>query len=357
MDCVYLASEELSQTILLHINNNELFISCPSEDIFNRKCLKFSITENGFLFYFLNKKYNLTKSPKSRKFVFERTDIIHKTACLVSFIEVEKKEFENLNVQLVPLENETYKQEGDYVEFKYSFANITNIKEYVKMEEWLDDSQDDFNKMYLCLEWVNQRVKHKSYMVLPPKRDLRSLLNFADEHGNRLNCRGLAIVLSELCLAAGLYSRYITCSPRERETDDSHVVVIVYSKEFNKWIMLDPSYCLFFSNNQNEPLSIHEFRNLITNERNEVHINENANYHGKRLNINTYLHSIKHKLYRFSSSLEMSIGVDSCYEDNVIHLVPQTKDYNFSRAISNPDIFWQLPFKKGTIHEKHEKNS
>ncbi|MED3798669.1 transglutaminase domain-containing protein [Lysinibacillus capsici] len=345
----YLSSVGMSQTILLYIDfNAKLFISCPSEGIISKECIKYIISEEELYFYFLSQRYTLA-SNHDGYLTFKSTNVITQITTNVTFKEIEKEEYEGMNNEddsiQVLIDADQYENQGEIIHFTYDFndSKISAIREYVDMDNWLDTSSD-FSKMYSCLTWVKDAVKHKSFVTLPTKRDAISLLNFAQNNNNKLNCRGLAILLSELCLSAGLYSRYITCNMKETNTEDCHVVVIAFSKELQKWVLLDPSYCLVLYDINQVPLSLNEFRNYII-ENLEMIVDERANYYNNELDFNKYVQRTGIKLYRFSSPIHISIGCDEHYPENSVELVPNIKDYimELPKVISDPSVFWQFP--------------
>lgn len=349
----YLSSSGMSDTLLLCIDSNDkLFISCPNEGIISKECIKYSITKEEFSFYFLSQKYILSYY-QDGFFTFKVTDIMTQTIRNIKFKEIEQEQFENMNFandNLLELMNlDVYENQGEKIQFTYDFndSKINAIRKYVDMETWLDSSSD-FNKMYSCLSWVNDIVKHKSYVNLPLKRDAISLLTFAKNNNYKLNCRGLAILLSELCLAAGLYARYITCNLRETNIEDCHVVVIAFSKELGKWVLLDPSYCLVLYNANNIPLSLSEFRSFLIHNL-DIIVNKQANYYDHKLDFNKYVKKNGKKLYRFSSPIHVSIGCDENKFNNTVDLVPSINEYvqELPKVISNERVFWQLPVLGG----------
>ncbi|PEF55820.1 hypothetical protein CON32_23535 [Bacillus cereus] len=345
----YLSSVAMSQGVLLYIDlNDKLFISCPDEGIISKECIKYLIKEDEFYFYFLSQKYTLD-STHDGYWTFKSINVITQTTKVVTFKEIGKEQFESMNyaqkkIQVL-INASQYENQGEMIHFTYDFNHMktSSIREYVNMEKWLDVSSD-FNKMYSCLNWLNDVVKHKSYVTLPAKRDAISLLDFARNNNNQLNCRGLAILLSELCLSAGLYARYITCNMKDIKTEDCHVVVIAFSKELQKWVLLDPSYCLIIYDINRVPLSLSEFRSFIVQDR-EMIVDEQANYYNHRLDFNKYVQLMGIKLYRFSSPIHVTIGGDEYYLENSVELVPNMKEYvkGLPTVISDPCVFWQFP--------------
>lgn len=69
---------------------------------------------------------------------------------------------------------------------------------------------------------------------------------------------------------------------------DSRLAFIQGKYEENKWIMLDPSYNLFFRDNKGRLLSISEYKKYLAYKKTEIIIGENANYKCEPLDIRKY---------------------------------------------------------------------
>lgn len=346
---VHLASKDMSPHILLQIHKDKtLKISCPSLEMHNRDCPKYEITEQYLAFYFLSQKFEMVGN-FAQSNVFKVTNLIYGYTEYVMFERVDERDFHQLNERINRiklLQDHKYKYQTRKIEFSYQLDDPLGalIKSKVHMSDWLDSSTS-LSKMKSILAWVNQTVKHKSYVVLPKKRDVLSLLDFAIANQNKLNCRGLAILTSELCMAAGLYARFVVCSPIEKDPYNTHVMVIAYSRELSKWILLDPTFCLMLFDNNEVPLSFCEFRDFISNDYDhKMVVNPEANYYGNKLDFQKYRKSMEAKLYRIGSLVNIRIGGDESYNDNSIELVPDICNCpNPSASISDPNVFWKIP--------------
>ncbi len=111
------------------------------------------------------------------------------------------------------------------------------------------------------LHWMSPRLKHKSdYDNHVPMNSL-DLLEYSlgrPEHG--INCRNKSILLTECCLALGIYARRVYIMPYSPYDMDNHVVTEIYDRELEKWIMLDLTTDGVFSDEKGVPLSLMELR-------------------------------------------------------------------------------------------------
>jgi hypothetical protein len=91
------------------------------------------------------------------------------------------------------------------------------------------------------------------------------------------------------------------------------VIVEAYIKEENKWIMLDPSYNLFFRDNKGRLFSISEYKKYLAYKKSEIIIGENANFKCEPLDIRKYENSMIKKLSSLNSLKVYSYGGDESY--------------------------------------------
>jgi hypothetical protein len=140
---------------------------------------------------------------------------------------------------------------------------------------------DDLSKAINLLSWVSSHVHHKGdYAGETPPNSL-DLLDYAFDKNaeNGINCVCLAKVLAECLLAIGLQAKQVFLMPCSPYDGDNHVVTQVYIKEMNKWIMLDPTFNAYLTNEKGEYLSLLELRNHLANQE-SVFFNKEANYNG-----------------------------------------------------------------------------
>lgn len=137
----------------------------------------------------------------------------------------------------------------------------------------------DFSKAVNLLKWVSKHNYHKGdFNVNIPYNSIELLSYSYDkdaEHG--INCVALATVLSECLLSIGLKARRVFLMPCSPYDGDNHVVAQVFINELKKWVMLDPTYSAYLTNEQGEPLSLLELRDYFANQK-AVFFSKEAKY-------------------------------------------------------------------------------
>lgn len=189
-------------------------------------------------------------------------------------------------------------------------------------------SGDDFSKAINLLNWVSNHMYHKGDYVGTKGYNSLDLLNYSFDKGIQcgINCVGLATILSECLLSIGLKARSVFLMPCSPYDGDNHVVTHVFIKEMNKWVILDPTYNAYFTNEQGLCLSLLELRNHLANQK-AVFFNKEAKYNDVILNENTTQENIEYfakNLFYFQTSEISTFGYD--LETRFITLCPQGYD-------------------------------
>ena len=143
---------------------------------------------------------------------------------------------------------------------------------------------DDLSKALNLLFWLCEHTCHKgNYDNHIPMNSL-DLLEYCFDKGedNGINCLNLSAILTECLLSIGLPARRVGVMPFSHEDMDNHVVVHVYIESLDKWIMLDPTWCSYFSDEKGNILDIFEIRGRFADDE-DVHLNEEFSRNGQKL--------------------------------------------------------------------------
>lgn len=119
-----------------------------------------------------------------------------------------------------------------------------------------------FEKAKRLLHYFASRLTHNSYYDNHVECNALQLLSYSlenSEHG--INCLNKSKILSECCLAIGIYARRVFIHPFSPFDFDYHVVCEIFDEHMNKWIMLDPTTDGYFVDESGMPLSLLEIRN------------------------------------------------------------------------------------------------
>lgn len=190
-----------------------------------------------------------------------------------------------------------------------------------------------------------------------------SLVSVCKKDNRGLNCRGLATVLNECYLSIGIPSRFVTCMPKDSVYDDCHVINAVYSKEYQKWLWIDPTNDAYVMNEKGELLSIEEVRERVIFNKPLI-LNPEANWNRKVTKTKEdYLFQYMAKnLYRLECPIESKydyetwktgkqvkylelLSISSAhFNDTAKTTMNPGTGVTFAQYFtSNPNLFWAKP--------------
>lgn len=222
---------------------------------------------------------------------------------------------------------------------------------------------NELSQIFNLMHWVHNLIKHDGSSTNPTLKNAVDLINICKVENRGVNCRMLATILNECYLSMGIKSRYITCMPRETEFDDCHVINMVYSKDLNKWIWIDPTFDAYVMDDKGNLLGIQDVRERLIKGLPLV-LNADANWN--RTNLQTKEHYLEYymakNLYRLQTPLVSEYNTetwDKGKEVTYVELLPldgieqtpqkkeKTNDKTGTQFIyyktNNPDIFWTKP--------------
>lgn len=138
---------------------------------------------------------------------------------------------------------------------------------------------DELSKAINLLKWVSTSMYHKGDYAGSVPPDSLSLLQYAYKQGSTcgINCVALSTILTDCLLAIGLQARKVYIMPCSPYDGDNHVVTHVYLNTLHKWIMLDPTFNAYFTNERGEYLSLLDIRHYLADQE-PIFFNDEAKY-------------------------------------------------------------------------------
>ena len=130
------------------------------------------------------------------------------------------------------------------------------------------------------MHWIHALIPHDGNHDNPEVKNAMSMISRCQQEGRGLNCRGLAIVLNECYLALGIPSRFITCMPKDSVFQDCHVINMVFDKDLDKWIWIDPTHDAYVMDETGLLLGPAEVRERLINGRPLI-LNPDANWNNR----------------------------------------------------------------------------
>jgi hypothetical protein len=283
------------------------------------------------------------------------------------------KDSARTQIKYEPSRLEILKKAGEYnfadnrfiPKFTYQSAdnpNLQKIRQDLKLDS-IAGKGNELSQIFNLLHWVHNLVKHDGGSNNPTLKNAIDLINVCKVENRGVNCRMLATILNECYLSMGIKSRYITCMPKETEFDDCHVINMVYSKELEKWIWIDPTFDAYVMDEKGNLLGIQEVRERLVKGQPLV-LNADANWNRENLQTKKgYLEKYMAKnLYRLETPLiseydteTLKNGKEVTYVELLpldgIEQTPQKKEETNSKTgvkfikykTNNPNLFWTKP--------------
>ncbi len=210
-----------------------------------------------------------------------------------------------------------------------------NYSDYCKT-----DPENEDAIVFSMLDFVCDNFRHYSHAVTGGT-SLEGVIKSCEKHEQKTNCRGLSLILAELLRMNGIKARHITCKPYEEPFQDCHVVVDCLLPSGSR-IMLDPTYRLYFTDDNGDPVSLQQLREEIIAGR-DLHANKNASYNGSDFDYDFYIEYMSKNVLRFNANYRSD---NTDHFNSQIELIPKgysTEGYPKNvQYTTSPDYFWDM---------------
>ena len=125
-------------------------------------------------------------------------------------------------------------------------ASLKTLRRQEKLDEVVAPGKTEFEKQALLSHWAHKRVKHFGGPPANAPVDALGILKCVDAN-QTFNCGYIAEVLREGLMSMGYVSRQIGLKGAHGDGNgDEHSVVEVWSNQYRKWIILDPTLDMYF---------------------------------------------------------------------------------------------------------------
>jgi hypothetical protein len=155
------------------------------------------------------------------------------------------------------------------VNFSYGVSSDDNLRRLRNMYdlETIAGQGSETDRIINLTRWVFQLTGHANEPEIPKELNAFSLIRLAKDEGMQINCYMKTVILNEVFLAVGFSSRWTHLLPHSHEEDESHFVTSVYSPTLEKWILMDPDFGVYVTDEKANILGVAEIRGrLITGE-------------------------------------------------------------------------------------------
>lgn len=227
---------------------------------------------------------------------------------------------------------------------------LTLSREFFNIDS-IAGNGDDISRIKNLLYWVHDLVPHDGGSAWPDCHfNLRELTQVCREQQRGVNCRFMAIMLTEALLSQGIPARYITCQSKAWDEDsDCHVICVAWSDSLGKWVWVDPTFAAYVTDENGLLLHPGEVRYRLQHDLPLI-LNDDANWnHRQQQTKEGYLENYMAKnLYIMSAnSIQQAEpeGKSDHKQGFHIGLTPVGSNYTNSHIIITDDKqFWQSPY-------------
>lgn len=170
----------------------------------------------------------------------------------------------------------------DTIQIKWAYAEpsdstLVRDRAYFNLDS-IAGNGNDISRIKNLMYWVHDIVRHDGSSRNPSSQSLIDLYETCQRENRGVNCRMMAIMLTEALLAEGIPARYLTCQPKLWEFDsDCHVICVAWAASLNKWIWVDPTFAAFVTDENGLLLHPGEVRERLIKDQPLV-LNPDANW-------------------------------------------------------------------------------
>ncbi len=237
----------------------------------------------------------------------------------VSDVPAERKSEASANVELpmgsrldILRENAAYGEKEDVTETEFVLGGeLPAILSEFDYAKYVDGKTGD-DLAFACLDFVCDHFHHYGSSGMPnwKERSLARMMEWCKGHDGKTNCRGLSIMLSALLRYNGIRAGHVTCQPYEDPFNDCHVVVDCFLPSGAR-VMLDPTYRLYFKEENGAYVSLRRLREILI-DGGALIPNETAAYTGGNygFNLDSYRDYMAKNTLRFSKDRVYADGRD-----------------------------------------------
>lgn len=177
-----------------------------------------------------------------------------------------------------------------------SSTNTKLLQKFPKTEKGFS-VETEIDLIGKVMNWLFAKLANSEQNMNLEKKVLDVLYTIKNKE---INCYVRALALTEMLSYCGFYTRTVRCLPIGTFPYDNHCVTAIYLTSIKKWIVVDPTYNLFFKDDNGVYLSLSEIREKLIQEQ-KIHVIFNRKF--KFTNIKhieeQYLFYMSKNLFRF----------------------------------------------------------
>lgn len=151
------------------------------------------------------------------------------------------------------------------IDYHYSSPTETNLRRLRELYdlETIAGQGSEIDRIVNLMSWVYRLAGHENKPKIPSERNAFTLIHMAKVEQRPINCYMKTVILNEVYLSMGFYSRYTHLLPHSNEEQESHFITSVYSHLLGKWVLMDPDFGVYVTDEKGNILGVSEIRRRI----------------------------------------------------------------------------------------------
>jgi hypothetical protein len=148
------------------------------------------------------------------------------------------------------------------VRFHYAGPTDDNLKKLRDMYDLqtVAGTGSEIDRIINLMSWVYGLAEHANEPSIPTERNAFAFIHMAKVEQRQINCYMKTVILNEVYLSMGFCSRHTHLLPHSHEESESHFVTSVYSRTLGKWILMDPDFGVYVTDEKGNILGVMEIR-------------------------------------------------------------------------------------------------
>jgi len=234
----------------------------------------------------------------------------------------------------------------------------------------------EIDRIVNLMTWVFRLTGHANEPEIPKELDAFHLIRLARVEHKQINCYMKTIILNEVYLALGFESRWTHLLPCEKEEEESHFITSVFSRSLDKWILMDPDFGVYVTDERGSILGVAEIRNrLVAGEPLEVKSPAESRLAGAWNGVGNFLDGTNYLWFLSDFIFKIRCPRDSLFAqaskpDRVyFELIPDGYREELLRApkiapegkktfyLNDEALFWQKPAAKSMLRPPPGRSS
>lgn len=179
----------------------------------------------------------------------------------LSFVKDENNYIHSEEFYIIDNELEGEPDENDLFEY---LPEYSVLKEKYPISGY-EKADTDFDKTLAIMRWLTDNTQYcgMQFKIVPD--DTLKILDYSFQKGFKyaINCRDKAIALTDLLIANSVKAYPILLENITKT--ECHFVTHVFLREINKWVVFDPSFNCYFTDEKGAILNIFELREMRIN--------------------------------------------------------------------------------------------